>query len=123
EHGASDSPGIVAPRRRSLVLTFTGLILVIPLLSLGIVRLHGPDLQREAYAQLQAVAALKAGQIENWLTERTADSRVLATNTALTSLIGAFLRGEEAHARADVLDLFGRLQEVYGYDEAALLDA
>ncbi|MFA7387847.1 MAG: PAS domain S-box protein, partial [Thiohalobacteraceae bacterium] len=123
EHGASDLPGIAAPRRRSLVLTFTGLILVIPLLSFGIVRLHGPDLQREAYAQLQAVAALKAGQIENWLTERTADSRVLATNTALTSLIGAFLRGEEAHARADVLDLFGRLQEVYGYDEAALLDA
>ena len=123
ERGTSDSPGMAAPRRRSLVLTFTGLILVIPLLSLGIVRLHGPDLQREAYAQLQAVAALKTGQIENWLKERTADSRVLATNTALTNLVGTFLGGDEVPARADVLDLFRRLQEVYGYDEAALLDA
>jgi diguanylate cyclase (GGDEF)-like protein/PAS domain S-box-containing protein len=112
-----------APSQRPLLLTLAGLILVVPLLSLGIIQLYGPSLEREAYAKLQAVAALKSGQIENWLWERTADGRVLAANTALADRISSFLNTRAPQVGTEILAYLDTLRSGYEYGEVALLDA
>ena len=52
--------------------------MVAPLVSIGIVKVYGPEMEREAYADLQTIVDLKAVQIELWLTERHGDAEAIA---------------------------------------------
>ncbi len=61
---------------------FLSLAMVAPLVSIGIVKLYGPELERGAYADLQTIVDLKAEQIELWLAERHGDAEAIAVSQA-----------------------------------------
>ena len=63
----SDSGSVPLNR---LMLMFFSLAMVAPLVSIGIVKVYGPEMERDAYADLQTIVDLKAEQIELWLAER-----------------------------------------------------
>ncbi len=111
------------PRRRYWVLTFFSLALLPPLLGFGIVHLHGPQLEREAYANLQAIAGLKADQIIQWLGERQGDSEVLARSASFAAQVEQWLRQDNAALREEIVARLESLRGAYGYERVMLLDA
>ncbi len=111
------------PRQRYWVLTFIGLTLLMPLLDFGIIRLHGPQLEREAYANLQAIADLKANQITHWLAERQGDSKALATSFGFAQYVDQFLRQNDTTLRERILDRLEGLRDAEDYENIMLLDA
>ena len=108
-----------------LLLTFAALALVVPLIGIGISRLYGAQVEREAYANLTAIARLKAEQIENWLGERIGDSKVLAGDAQFAELVGRFVQEKEQQAKLSrlILDRFDHLLTNYHYSKILLLDA
>ena len=122
--GTATQEGDIRPPRTRLAPLFFALALVVPLIGLATVRLHGPQIEREAYASLEAVAGLKAERIENWLAERQGDVAVLAGDVALAAQIGRLARQEKNAGLASlVLDRLDKLRSAHGYDSILLLDA
>ena len=93
--GAARLPGFGGRRHRlgALVLIFAALIMVVPLSGWMVVKLYTPELERETYSNLEAIARLKADQIENWLRERNNDSETLMANEVLVQTIGELAQG------------------------------
>ncbi|MBS1212863.1 MAG: diguanylate cyclase, partial [Proteobacteria bacterium] len=109
--------------QRFILLAFFGLALGAPLLGYGIYRLHGPQIEREAYANLAAIARLKAEEIENWLVERQGDTMLLATDHDFARQLEQFAGNEKDDAlRARILSRLAPLQPAYGYDGIMVLD-
>jgi PAS domain S-box-containing protein len=106
-----------------LLLIFTALALVVPLIGIGISRLYGAQVEREAYANLTAIARLKAEQIENWLGERLGDSEVLASDAQFAQLVGRFAQAKEQQAKLSslILDRFDYLLTNSHYTKILLL--
>ena len=117
--GDAATPGL---QRRYWVLTLISLALLAPLLGFGIVYLHGPQLEREAYANLRAIADLKADQIAHWLAERQGDGDALAADPGFAGQADRFLRQGDAAQRAEIVERFAVLRAAYGYKDVALLD-
>lgn len=109
------------PKTTRLVLLFIALALVVPLIGLAIVKLHGPQIEREAYSNLEAITRLKAEQIENWLAERHADGMALAAGTGLAAQIDQFVQHDTKLSQR-TLDQFDALRTAYGYESILLLD-
>ncbi|MCC7219760.1 MAG: EAL domain-containing protein [Candidatus Contendobacter sp.] len=109
-------------RRRYWVLTLISLALLAPLLGFGLVLLHGPQLEREAYANLEAIADLKANQIIYWLAERQGDGDALAADPGFAGQVDRFLRQGDAAQRADIVERLAVLRAAYDYEDVALLD-
>jgi PAS domain-containing protein len=86
-----------------LVVLFIALIMVVPLTGLMVVKLYAPEVERETYANLQAIAKLKADQIENWLSERHDDGRVLMASTTLVDAVDSLVIGQFPDAKRDSL--------------------
>ena len=110
------------PRRRYWALTFFSLALLPPLLGFGIVQLHGPQLEREAYANLQAIADLKANQIIQWLGERQGDSEIQTRSASFAAQVEQWLRQDDAMQRAEIVGHLESLRSAYGYEGVMLLD-
>jgi signal transduction histidine kinase len=107
-----------------LVLLFVALALLVPLIGFAITRLHGPQIEREAFANLEAIARLKAEQIENWLDERQGDSEVLAGDVNLAELAERFARrGQDAVLAGRIMARLDQLRGSYHYDRIILLDS
>jgi signal transduction histidine kinase len=112
-----------APVGMRLVLIFVALALVVPLIGFAITRLHGPQIEREAYADLKAIAQLKADQIENWMAERQGDAEVLAGDEKLAELAARFARQKQDEKLAGLIrNRFDQLRSSYHYDRILLLD-
>src|SRR5687768_1171422 len=77
---ASASAGF---RLNRLMLAFFSLAMVAPIISIMIVKVYGPEIERGAYADLQTIVDLKAEQIELWLAERHNDAETLLASQAL----------------------------------------
>ena len=90
-------------RLGKLVVLFIALIMVVPLTGLMVVKLYAPEVERETYANLQAIAKLKADQIENWLSERHDDGRVLMASTTLVDAVDSLVIGQFPDAKRDSL--------------------
>ena len=114
---------IAKPQKLLLALLFCGLTLLPVLLGLGIVHLHGPQLEHEAYENLRTVADLKAEQIARWLEERRGDSAVLAADLGFAQQAQQLLDQNDAVAGENILSRLEGLRAVYGYTGALLLDA
>ena len=110
------------PKSR-LVLLFVGMALVVPLVSLAIVAIHAPQTELDTYANLQAVARLKSGQIEHWLDERSGDATSLANDEAFVALVARFMHGDKnANLSGQIMRRFEMLRSIYKYDSILLLD-
>jgi PAS domain S-box-containing protein len=121
---ASASANVIQPPRNSrLVLLFVGFALVVPLIGLSVIKLYGPQIESEAYANLHAISSLKAGQIENWMDERYGDSRVLASDDAFVARVDRFVQHEQdAKLAKPILDRFEQLVANYHYSKILLLN-
>lgn len=111
-----------APRMRQLASVFVGLALIVPLVGFSIVRLHGSHVREAAFADLRAIAALKAGQIENWLNERQSDAEVLSGAAGLEEQAQRLISRGDAGSRNYVLNRLKIFAKAWDFD-AALLDA
>ncbi|MGB0129679.1 MAG: PAS domain S-box protein, partial [Rhodocyclaceae bacterium] len=85
------------PRTGRRALLFVGLVALVPLIGFGVVKLYTPLQEREVHANLRAIADLKTSQIENWLSEREGDARVLAADAGFAERVAQWRR-EGAHA-------------------------
>jgi len=105
-----------------LVLLFVALIMVVPLTGLMVVKLYTPEVERETYANLQAIAKLKADQIENWLGERSSDARVLMSNELLAQWVGKLADGQlDADGRTHLQRNMDGFVNAYGGGGLAVL--
>ncbi len=124
--GSQDMPGKAAEplnggRVRGPLALFLGLALVVPLIGYGVVQLHGPLLREAAFADLAAVAELKAGQVESWLWERHGDADTLRDSEPLIHDVERWLQQGDGTARARSIMRLEGLKRAFHYD-VALLD-
>ncbi len=112
-------------RKAGIVILFIALTLVVPLIGFFIIKLHGPQVEKDALENLAIVAKFKSTQIERWMDQRTADSMVLAANsTEFVHAVGQVAKGndpDERHSRY----VLGKLQSLrinYQYSTLLLLD-
>lgn len=104
-----------------LMFLFVAILLPVLLLSLVVYKVYSPLLERDAYANLQAIALLKTRQIENWLAERDGDAKVLAATPNFSMQVNQFVHGQ--HDAKIILNWFESLRTAYGYDGILLFDA
>ena len=81
------------------------------------------EILREQTAKLQAIADLKAGEIQNWLGERLGNARLIMENPALNDELLTFLReGPASPCRDSVHIWMDALRNTYHYQNILLLD-
>ncbi|MFZ2309299.1 MAG: PAS domain S-box protein [Rhodoferax sp.] len=108
-------PGAGASRMRILVLLFVALIMVVPLAGLMVVKLYAPEVERDTYANLQAIAKLKADQIETWLAERDSDGQMLMANGPLENWVAQLADGRlDANSRDQLQRYLAGFADSYG---------
>ncbi len=78
------------------ILGFLALAGLVPLAGFIVVKMHGPQMEREAFANLEAVAELKASQIERWLDERYNDGEVIAATPGLIQAVASLQQTTDA---------------------------
>jgi diguanylate cyclase (GGDEF)-like protein/PAS domain S-box-containing protein len=106
-----------------LPLIFIALALIVPLIGVAFVKIQTPQMEREAYSNLQAIARLKAEQIQNWLIERNGDSQELKASTALNTHLHKLIQGNADKQEVQaILASFQNLHEHYAYTSILLLD-
>ncbi len=106
-----------------LRLIFVALVLVVPLIGVSFYKTQAPQIEADAIKNLQAIARLKAEQIERWLTERDGDAQILKASTGLARQIEALSLGmADADTRKALLARFQTWQKKYGYASILVLD-
>src|SRR4051794_26203703 len=120
------SPGVNSITERSrlnrLVLMFLSLAMVAPLVSIGIVKVYGPELERGAYADLQTIVDLKAEQIELWLAERHGDAEAIAVSQAFIERVANMQNQKDGHLRQLIRNRLDAVRNAYSYESVQLLD-
>jgi len=104
-------------------LLVLGLLLIVPLVAFSIVQLNGPEIRRQAFDNLAAIARLKAEQIGEWHAERHVDLTFLAAGKLFTSMAERAVLSNDAEARAIVLKRLVVYSQSKYYDSAGLLSA
>ncbi|MDP2369884.1 PAS domain S-box protein, partial [Rhodoferax sp.] len=127
----ADRTSILATQRKFFALLAL-LALLLPLTGWVVVRIHGPQVEREAHMQLTAIARLKAEQIETWLGERHRDGHVLVTSpdfvrqviklVAAAASASASAPGLVRAERDAIVIRFNQLRQAYDYDSLDLID-
>lgn len=82
------------------LVTFFGLLAIVPLVALGIIRVSEPEIRRNALTNLESIAGLKARLIEEWLVERRIDLEFLASNEMFVQAAEHLMRDGNAESRA-----------------------
>ncbi len=106
-----------------LIVLFLGLLLIVPLIAFGIVQLNGPEIRKHAFVNLNAVANLKAAEIENWLAERQIDLEFLSAAEEFARHAERLVLTSNADSRAFVLRRLEAYSKSRFYHSAILLDA
>lgn len=119
-HNASLLP---RSRWRGLLGVILGLLLFVPLLGGGIFYLEQPRLQEEVFADLNAIAELKAGQIETWLDERRGNAMILGASPGLIEDAVRAAGGEDVGARRRLVERLETLRQAYAYEGFVVVDA
>ncbi len=98
EWGTSISRAAAVSRRRARrkrvgsfprAALLVALASLVPLSGFVVLKVHEPQVEREAFANLKAVTDLKASQIENWLYERQNDGAVIMSSAGLVRQVAA----------------------------------
>ena len=109
-------------RERMLIGLLATLILIVPLIGFAVMRLHSPQIEQETYANLEAIAGLKANQIESWLQERDSDSKVLMGDQAMAAQIDRLVRRQaNTVQRRQLQDSLDQIRKAYGYADLFVL--
>ncbi len=111
----------LAVAKRPLRLVFVALILFVPVLGWLAWKVNAPQLEHEAYANLESVVSLKAEAIETWLGERYGDATVIQHSPGLVGNIVALLKGDTSRQDA-IRDRLQATRDVYRYTNVQILD-
>ena len=114
EHGRTGRMG-------KLFVLFVALIMVVPLTGWMVVQLYAPEVERDTYANLEAIAKLKADQIENWLAERQGDGRLLMASSPLIAQANDLANDKlSEEIRTDLQHYLSIFRESYGSTGVAI---
>ncbi|MBF0309682.1 MAG: PAS domain S-box protein [Magnetococcales bacterium] len=105
-----------------LVGLFLGLLLIVPLVAISIIHLNRPEIRQTAFDNLQAIASLKADQIQSWLAERDTDLAFLAADTEFLRHVERLLSDNAPDSRAIVLERMELYSHSKNYHAAYLID-
>lgn len=108
---------------RRLVPVAAALVLIGPGVGFGIVQIVGPQVEKDAFSDLQAIAALKTRHVESWLGERRADATSIATDRAFVERVVEWRRTGAERQRTLVYDRLESVRAAYGYEAIMLFDA
>lgn len=117
------SPRKAPSATRRLVPVAAALVLIGPGIGFGIMQVVGPQVEKDALSDLQAIAALKTSHIEGWLGERRADATSIATDRAFVDRVAEWQRTGAERPRALVHDRLESVRAAYGYETIVLFDA
>ncbi|SFW32681.1 EAL domain-containing protein [Nitrosovibrio sp. Nv17] len=98
------------------------LALVVPVVAVGIIMLYGPEMERQAYADLQVIADLKAEQVELWLTERQRDAETIAATQAFIGRVADTPASRDPYLQQLIHNRLEAVQNAYGYESVQLLN-
>ena len=104
------------------VLALVALLALVPLAGLVVVKVHRPQIEREALANLEAIAELKASQIENWFGERYNDGMIIMSAPGFIRQVSELQRDGSAKNREAVLAGLIAVVDAVQYESALLLD-
>ncbi|TDX98178.1 PAS domain S-box protein [Thiohalophilus thiocyanatoxydans] len=107
-----------SPRR--LLLLFISILLLIPLIVTFITFIEKPRLEQAAFQEREAIAELKATQIENWFKERHNDTRMLSQDHDFISKAQRLIQNSDV-ARQELEARLNAFRNAYGYDSVTLL--
>ncbi|MFI3135158.1 MAG: PAS domain S-box protein, partial [Methylococcaceae bacterium] len=111
------------PQKTHLPVILMALTLVVPLIGVAFVKVYTPQLEYDAYNNLQGVARLKAEQIENWLTERRRDAQFLQASSDLAAQIHALTLHQADHSVSNAIaNHMHALFDDSGYSSILLMD-
>ena len=115
---------LLSPRQRrtALAVFVLALALVPPLFGYGVARLHYPQMERDVYANLGAIARLKVNQILFWLDGRQRDASGLAANPGFAERVASFLSATDPAAEDLLRRQLRSYIDTYGYTAVALFD-
>ncbi|ARO88322.1 GGDEF domain-containing protein [Nitrosospira lacus] len=105
-----------------LLLMFAALAMVAPLISIGIIKVYGPEIERKAYADLQTIVDLKAEQVELWLTERHSDAEAIAVSQALIERVANMRHKMDPHLHQLIRNRLEAVQKAYSYESVLLMN-
>ncbi len=86
------------PKIIQLVLIFIALVLLVPLIGFVIYKLNIPQIEQGTYNNLNAIAKLKAEEIENWLNERRGDAQGVIADVGFARDVEYFLLAQKHDA-------------------------
>ena len=109
-------------RSRYLILSFVALSLCVPLLGALYVGLRTPQIEREALANLAAIARLQADQIEDWLAERHADLEVTMSRIGFIERASRLQQGADPKLHAQLSADLAAMRSAYGLKSVTLFD-
>ncbi len=66
-----------SPKNSLILLLYLALALLVPLIGIAYLTIETPELEADAYQNLQNIAHLKMERIESWLFERRGDAMML----------------------------------------------
>ena len=110
--------------RRNAIVAFTVITLALLAAGSAVYRQEAERIRKSQYAFLRSISELKAGQIEQWRKERSADARRLAQGLDLKlALAGIPASDTSFHHRDELLQRFKLEQTVGGCQNVILLRA
>lgn len=115
--------GLGSFRLNRLMLMFFSLAMIVPLVGIGIVKVYSPEVERDAYADLQTTVDLKAEQIELWLEERNGDAVALAESQALIERVKSLAHDRDKILAQSIHSRLEAIRQAYSYESVLLLDA
>ena len=105
-----------------LYVICTGLLLIVPLILTLIVGIRIPQIEREAFANLNAISRLNAGQIESWIDERDANLGFIANNPLFVEHIAEWQTTSDEALRQMLLNNLSAIRSTYDYVAIQVLD-
>ena len=109
-------------KSRRVVLLAIALLLAVPLFAVAIAKLYSPQLERDAYANLEVVARLKAEQVERWLAERLGNGRALSANPGIIDAVAELQRNPNPNELDKVRQRLDATRQAYDYPALQLID-
>ena len=103
-------------------LLFAALLFVAPVCGLVVIKMHGPQIEHDAIANLEAIASLKCRQLESWLAERYNDSVILMASETLRVKVAALRQAGDAGLRESVLASLAAAVDHLQYHSVLLVD-
>lgn len=106
----------------TVTIIFVLLIIIVTITSFYYYSQTKQNLMTEKFAEVKAIAGQKSERVSNWIGERKAEGKYLATNSVLTESITNNSFMIDAEGRHRITELFEQLRANHNYSTISLID-